>query len=240
MINKLILILFFIISLLKAEEINNVRMSIVPEYEQNLTTVLLIIERINIDEGNDFSFTLPNDVDSVFIIDKTNDGKLVFNISYTVATSDQTIELAVGGTGASLAFTVALLSISVGDSVSDAAVSPTLVELAAGATSQNIIVAPINTHFINPYNITVGTSSLNSLNTGVTILFFKPFLFIDLKYSSEARFIINSFSSFKSSFNKSVILSPQNLYKLLPLLLLSFVPISNLYGNILSKGLKRP
>ena len=54
-------------------------MSIVPEYEQNLTTILFSIQRINIDKQNDFSFTLPNDVDSVFIIDKTNDGKLVFN-----------------------------------------------------------------------------------------------------------------------------------------------------------------
>ncbi len=78
MINKFKLMLFFIISLISGEEINNVRMSIVPEYEQNLTTILLSIERINIDKENDFSFTLPNDVDSVFIIDKTND-RLVFN-----------------------------------------------------------------------------------------------------------------------------------------------------------------
>ena len=61
------------------EEINNIRMSIVPEYEQNLTTILLSIERINIDKEIDFSFTLPSDVDSIFIIDKTNDGKLLFN-----------------------------------------------------------------------------------------------------------------------------------------------------------------
>ena len=59
-------------------------MSIVPEYEQNLTTILLSIERINIDKENDFSFTLPNDVDSVFIIEKTND-KLIFkDISYDI------------------------------------------------------------------------------------------------------------------------------------------------------------
>ena len=32
-------------------------MSIVPEYEQNLTTILLSIERINIDKENDFSLT---------------------------------------------------------------------------------------------------------------------------------------------------------------------------------------
>ena len=122
----------------------------------------------------DFKFNAVSDVtltysgsETVNITNPTTivDGKLVFNISYTVGTSNQTIELAVGGTGASLAFTVALLSISVGDSVSDAAVSPTLVELSSGATSQDIIVAPTNTHFINPYNITVGVGSLNSLNT---------------------------------------------------------------------------
>ena len=58
MINKFKLILFFIISLINGDEINNVRMSIVLEYEQNLTTILLSIERINIDEENGcFSFT---------------------------------------------------------------------------------------------------------------------------------------------------------------------------------------
>ena len=122
----------------------------------------------------DFKFNTVSDVTLTYsgsqTVNITNptaivDGKLVFNISYTVGTSNQTIELAVGGTGASLAFTVALLSISVGDSVSDAAVSPTLVELASGATSQDIIVSPASTHFINPYNITAGTGSLSSLNT---------------------------------------------------------------------------
>ena len=34
------------------------------------------------------------------------------------------------------------------------------------STSQNIVVSPTNTHFINPYNIAVGTGSLTSLNTG--------------------------------------------------------------------------
>ena len=121
----------------------------------------------------DFKFNSANDVTLTYsgsqTVNITNptaiiDGKLVFNISYTVGISNQTLELAVGGTGASLAFTVALLSISVGDSVSDAAVSPTLVELTTGATSQDIVIAPSSTHFINPYNITVGTAGLPALN----------------------------------------------------------------------------
>ena len=124
----------------------------------------------------DFKFNSVNDVTLTYsgsqTVNITNptaivDGKLVFNISYTVGTSNQTLELAVGGTGASLAFTVALLSISIGDSVSDAAVSPTLVELTTGATSQDIIVAPTSTHFINPYNIAVGIAGLPALNTSV-------------------------------------------------------------------------
>jgi len=124
-------------------------------------------------KNSDFKFNSVNDVTLTYsgsqTINITNpttiiDGKLVFNISYTVGTSNQTLELAVGGTGASLAFTVALLSISVGDSVSDAAVSPTLVELSSGATSQDIVVAPSSTHFINPYNIAVGISGLPSFN----------------------------------------------------------------------------
>ena len=123
----------------------------------------------------DFKFNSVNDVtltysgsQTVNIINPTTivDGKLVFNINYTVSgITNQTLELAVGGTGAALAFTVALLSISVGDSVSDAAVSPTLVELTTGATSQDIVIAPTSTHFINPYNITVGTTGLPALNT---------------------------------------------------------------------------
>ena len=123
----------------------------------------------------DFKFNSVNDVTLTYsgsqTVNITNpttivDGKLVFNINYTVSgITNQTLELAVGGTGASLAFTVALLSISVGDSVSDAAVSPTLVELTTGATSQDIVIAPTNTHFINPYNITVGTTGLPALNT---------------------------------------------------------------------------
>ncbi len=125
-------------------------------------------------KNSDFKFNSVNDVTLTYsgsqTVNITNpttiiDGKLVFNISYTVGTSNQTLELAVGGTGASLAFTVALLSISIGDSVSDAAVSPTLVELSSGATSQNIVIAPSSTHFINPYNIAVGVSGLSSLNT---------------------------------------------------------------------------
>ena len=92
MSNKFKIIFFFIISLIKGEEINNVRMSIVPEYEQNLTTILLSIERINIDKENDFSLTLPNDVDSVFIIEKTNDGKLIFkDISYDKTKNEITV-----------------------------------------------------------------------------------------------------------------------------------------------------
>ncbi len=123
----------------------------------------------------DFKFNSVNDVTLTYsgsqTVNITNpttivDGKLVFNINYTVSgITNQTLELAVGGTGASLAFTVALLSISVGDSVSDAAVSPTLVELTTGATSQDIVIAPTSTHFINPYNITVGTTGLPALNT---------------------------------------------------------------------------
>ena len=81
--DKLKLILFFIVSLINGEEINNVRMSIVPEYEENLTTILISIERVNMDKEKDLSITLPNGVDSVFVIDKTDDGKLVFeDISY--------------------------------------------------------------------------------------------------------------------------------------------------------------
>ena len=124
-------------------------------------------------KNSDFKFNVVNDVTLTYsgsqTVSITNptaivDGKLVFNVSYTIGTSNQTLELAVGGTGASLAFTVALLSISIGDSVSDAAVSPTLVELSAGATSQDIVVSPTNTHFINPYNIAIGVSGLPSFN----------------------------------------------------------------------------
>ena len=53
-------------------------MSIVPEYEQNLTTILLSIERINIDNKMIFPSLYQMMLIQFFIIDKTNDGKLVF------------------------------------------------------------------------------------------------------------------------------------------------------------------
>lgn len=121
----------------------------------------------------DFKFTSVSDVtltysgsETVNIVNPTSivDGKLVFNIVYTVVNGNQNIELAVGGAGASLAFTVALLSITVSDSVSNASVSPTLIELVSGSTSQDIVVFPVSTHFIEPYNISIGTGALSSFN----------------------------------------------------------------------------
>ena len=58
--------------------------------------------------------------------------------------------------------------------------------------------------------MTLYVSFLNSLKTGVITLDLILSLFIDLKYSSEARFTTISSLSI-SSFKTSVILSPQNL-----------------------------
>ena len=63
----------------KSEE-NYVRVSVIPEYEQNLVTVLMSFDRNNNINVNTLSFTLPNNTDSVYIINRGLKNQLGFNL----------------------------------------------------------------------------------------------------------------------------------------------------------------
>ena len=94
MIAKFKLIIFYCFCLLSGEQINNIRMSIIPEYEENFTTILLNVDRINLDLKNDFSMTLPDDIDSVYLIDKIEENSLNFkSISYKKTKIEKKITL---------------------------------------------------------------------------------------------------------------------------------------------------
>ena len=81
--NYLLIFFLFIISFVNSEE-NYVRISIVPEYEQNLVTVLISVNQIDKEKG-EFSFSLPNNTDSSYVIKKNDDGGLSFNsINYFI------------------------------------------------------------------------------------------------------------------------------------------------------------
>ena len=76
--NQILIIIFFLINFVKSEEYY-VRVSVIPEYEQNLVTVLMSYERESDVSFNTLSFTLPNNTDSVYIINRGINNQLGFN-----------------------------------------------------------------------------------------------------------------------------------------------------------------
>ena len=104
------------------------------------------------------------------------DGNLVFLISYTAGTVDETKTITVSGTGADLIYEVNLLTISVGDAVSNGSVSPALATFTnPGDTNLDVVITPISTHYIDPSGIIANTSSLGSYNaSGISGTVNKP------------------------------------------------------------------
>ena len=76
--NQILIIILFLINVVKNEEYF-VRVSVIPEYEQNLVTVLMSFDRVKNGNVNGFSFTLPNNIDSVYIINRGLQNELGFN-----------------------------------------------------------------------------------------------------------------------------------------------------------------
>ena len=76
--NHILIIIFFLINFTKSEEYY-VRVSVIPEYEQNLVTVLMSFDRQSDANTNTLSFTLPNNTDSVYIINRGLKNQLDFN-----------------------------------------------------------------------------------------------------------------------------------------------------------------
>ena len=76
--NQILIIIFFLINFAKSEEYY-VRVSVIPEYEQNLVTVLMSFDKKSDANVNTLSFTLPNKTDSVYIINRGIKNQLGFN-----------------------------------------------------------------------------------------------------------------------------------------------------------------
>ena len=86
---------------------------------------------------------------------------LVFKINYTAGTGNETKTVNIGGVGAELIFEVNLLTISVGDAVTNGNVSPALATYTtAGTNNLNITVSPISTHYIDPGLISANITGL--------------------------------------------------------------------------------
>ena len=91
----------------------------------------------------------------------TNGGELVFLVQHTVGTNNSVQTLNVGGTGASLAFTVALLTVNMVDTISNSSLTPaSLVFNSAGSNNVVFSTAVITDYYIDNANITVNSTGM--------------------------------------------------------------------------------
>ena len=80
----------------------------------------------------------------------TNENQLVFLVSHTVGSANSIQTLTVGGSGASLAFTVALLTVNIFDTVSNTAITPAVNTFTtAGSNNITFATAVQNGYYIN-------------------------------------------------------------------------------------------
>ena len=99
------------------------------------------------------------------------DGKLVFLVQHTVGNSNSTQTLNISGSGASLAFTVALLTVNTIDTVAFSAITPAS-QIFNNSGSNNVVfsTAAFTNYYIDPTNITVNTSGMPaSTNPGTVV-----------------------------------------------------------------------
>jgi len=90
----------------------------------------------------------------------TNNNQLVFLVSHTVGTANTIQTLDIGGTGASLAFTVALLTVNIFDTVSNAAITPAVNTFTtAGNNSIAFGTAATNGYYIHDTNSNIVIST---------------------------------------------------------------------------------
>ena len=98
------------------------------------------------------------------------EGKLVFLIQHTVGNSNTTQTLNISGTGASLAFTVALLTVNTIDTVAFSAITPAS-QIFNNSGSNNVVfsTAAFTNYYIDPANITVNTSGMPAITNPGTL-----------------------------------------------------------------------
>ena len=98
------------------------------------------------------------------------EGKLVFLIQHTVGTSNTIQTLNISGSGASLAFTVALLTVNTIDTVAFSAITPAS-QIFNNSGSNNVVfsTAAFTNYYIDPANITVNTSGMPAITNPGTL-----------------------------------------------------------------------
>jgi hypothetical protein len=98
------------------------------------------------------------------------EGKLVFLVQHTVGTSNTIQTLNISGTGASLAFTVALLTVNTIDTVAFSAITPAS-QIFNNSGSNNVVfsTAAFTNYYIDPANITVNISGMPAVTNPGTI-----------------------------------------------------------------------
>ena len=120
----------------------------------------------------DFEFNSINDITltgsglSITNPSAITNGNLVFKINYTAGAGNETKTVNIGGVGADLIFEVNLLTISVGDAVTNGNVSPALATYTtAGANNLDITVSAISSHYIDPGLISANVTGLTQAAT---------------------------------------------------------------------------
>ena len=115
----------------------------------------------------DFKFNSVNDITltgtglTITSPSTITNNNLVFKINYTAGIGNETKTVNIAGVGADLIFEVNLLTISVGDAVTNGNVNPALATYTtAGANNLNITVSSISTHYIDPGLISANITGL--------------------------------------------------------------------------------
>ena len=115
----------------------------------------------------DFEFNSVNDITltgtglTITSPSTITNNNLVFKINYTASIGNETKTANIGGIGADLIFEVNLLTISVGDAVTNGNVNPALATYTtAGTNNLNITVSSISTHYIDPGLISANVTGL--------------------------------------------------------------------------------
>ena len=86
---------------------------------------------------------------------------MVFKVTYTAQNQNETKLVTVGGTGADLIFEVSLLTVSIGDAVTNGNVSPALATYTtSGANNLNVDINPISSHYVDPGLISANITGL--------------------------------------------------------------------------------
>lgn len=112
------------------------------------------INNVTLTQGSGSNLTVENP-------SAITNGQLVFRASHIVGNSNTIQTLDIGGSGAELAFTVALLTVNTVDTVSNSALTPaSQIFNSAGANFIQFSTAVFNNYYVDNANITINTSGM--------------------------------------------------------------------------------